>query len=169
MGNRPHSRDLTQMANFDQKGTSMKTRKPRSDSITAVIFAIENTRKPLPEPPAQMILRDSDRPFWDAIITGRAYEEWTAVTLVLAVQLARTQADIEQETATLVAEGSILDGKVNPRCQVIDVLEKRQMALLRTLRMGGTALGKTPTIENGRALELQARGFQDDFDDLIAR
>ena len=147
----------------------MKSRKPRSDSTTAAIFAIEKARKPPLVAPNHTNLRDSDQPFWDAIITGRAYDEWTPVTLVLAVQLARTQADIEQETATLLTEGSIINGKVNPRCRVIDVLEKRQMALLRTLRMGGTALGKTPTIENSRALELKARDLLDEFDDLIAR
>ncbi len=114
-------------------------------------------------------LRQVDQPFWDAIITGRAYDEWTPVTLVLAAQLARTQADIEKESDTLITEGAIVAGKVNPRCQVIDLLEKRQMALMRTLRMGGTSLGKTPTIENARALELKARNLYDEFDDLLAK
>jgi hypothetical protein len=115
-----------------------------------------------------MNLRDSDRTFWDAIIAGRARDEWTDVTLVLAVQLARTQADIETEGATLAAEGSIVGGKVNARAQVVDVLEKRQMALMRTLRMGGTALGKPVTFENGRRLESNARSLFAGEDDLLA-
>lgn len=144
-------------------------RKLRSDSTTAAIFAIEAARKPPPAPPPQMTLRDCDRPYWDAIIAGRARDEWTPVTLVLAVQLARSQADIESESATLADEGSIVDGKVNPRAAFIDLLQKREMALMRTLRMGGTALGKTPTIENARRLESGARSLFAGEDDLIAR
>ena len=157
------------MANFNKKDTFMKTRKPRSDSTTATIYALEKARKLPLAAPADINLRQVDQPFWDAIITGRAYDEWTPVTLVLAAQLARTQADIEKESDTLITEGAIVAGKVNPRCQVIDLLEKRQMALMRTLRMGGTPLGKTPTIENARALELKARSLYDEFDDLLAR
>lgn len=152
----------------------MKNRKPRSDSTTAAIHAIESARKPPLTPPAHMNLRDGDRPYWDAIIAGRARDEWTPVTLVLAVQLARTQADIEIEGAMLAAEGSIVEARANARAQVVDVLVKRSMALMRTLRMGGQALGKTPTIENARRLESNARRTVGDSlfageDDLIAR
>src|ERR1035437_4638042 len=109
----------------------MKARKPRSDSTTAALIAIENARKPPPAPPAHVKLRDSDKPYWDSIIAGRARDEWTPVSLVLAAQLARCQSDIETEQATLAAEGSVIAGKVNPRATVVDVLGKRQMALMR--------------------------------------
>ena len=145
----------------------MKARKPRSDSTTAALFAIENARKPPPAPPAHVKLRDSDKPYWDSIIAARARDEWTPVSLVLAAQLARCQSDIEIEQATLTVEGNVIDNKVNPRATVIDVLAKRQMALMRSLRMAGTALGKTPTIENNRRME---RSYSEaGFDDLIAR
>ena len=44
-----------------------------------------------------MTLRDCDRPFWNAIIAGRAREEWRDIDLSLAVLLARVQSDYVTE------------------------------------------------------------------------
>lgn len=144
----------------------MSTRRPRSDSTNAAIFAIKSAQQPLPDVPSHIALREIDRPFWSAIMTGRARSEWQPADLALACQLARCQADIEQEAATLTAEGSVLDGRANPRVMVLDVLTKRQMALMRTLRMGGSQVGRAETLQNGRRLE---RKYAGPFDDLIAK
>lgn len=131
----------------------MSTRKPRSDSTTAALFAIENARKPAPEPPIHAPLRDCDKPFWAAIVAGRGRDEWRNVDLVLAAQLARCQADIEREAAILDTEGTVLDGRANPRAAVVEAMVKRELALMRSLRMGGSATGKAETIQNARSLE----------------
>jgi hypothetical protein len=107
-------------------------------------------------------MRDCDRPFWGPIIASRATDEWTPTALVLAVQLCRTQADIERETTTLDAEGTVLGDKINPRCAIVDQLVKREQALMRSLRMAGDVLGKQVTINNTRRLE---RTVAKDFDD----
>jgi len=111
-------------------------------------------------------MREIDRPFWRAIIAAKSHDEWTDASLVLAVQLARCQADIECGNVTLGTEGSIVDGKLNPRCTVIDQLTKRGAALMRALRMAGDSMPvKKVTLENQRRLE---RGLPDFDDELLA-
>jgi len=98
---------------------------------------------PLPEVPKHVTLRKGDRPFWEGIVRARARDEWTESDLVVGAQLARCQHDIEREQQALDAESSILENArgtkvMNPRVSVLEQLARREMALLRALRMGGT-------------------------------
>jgi hypothetical protein len=66
--------------------------------------------------------------------------------LAVAAQLARTQADIEREQVLVDAEGSVIANDrgtpiANPRFAVLEQLARREMALMRTLRMGGRVSG----------------------------
>jgi len=137
-------------------------RKTKSNSTDAVIRAINNAKAGPRQPPAHLHMRDCDRPFWGPIIASRSHDEWTDVSLVLAVQLARCQADIERENLLLGDEGTVTGDKINPRCNVIEFLVKREAALMRALRMAGTSLGKMVTFENQRRLERSVADFSDD-------
>lgn len=104
--------------------------------------------------PKHVRLRDGDLPFWDGILRARARDEWIDVDLVVAAQLARCQHDIETESATLYEEGSTTENKrgtlvMNPRVTVLEQLARREMALMRSLRMSGRAVGD-PAVEAGR-------------------
>lgn len=107
-----------------------------------------------PAAPAHVRLRPEDLPFWDGIIRARARDEWIEVDLVVAAQLARCQRDIEVESETLHAETAVVTNArgtlvMNPRITVLEQLARREMALMRSLRMGGRAVGD-PQIEAGR-------------------
>ena len=148
----------------------MKTRKPRSDSSARAITAMQAVRQDPPPVPAQMQLSEAALLYWPAILAGRAREDWGAVDLVLAARLARTQADISSETDTLAREGFVLEGRANPRATVVEALVKRELALLRSLRMTGTATGqRKEAIQNNRDIERRAARVYEGFDDLIAR
>jgi hypothetical protein len=139
-----------------------RPRRPRTDSIEQTIKLMEDVVKGPPEPPAHVKLRPWDMPFWDAIIRQRARDDWTEVDLVVAAQLARTQADIETESALLETEGTIGTGGqkqdvVSPRLSVVGLLCKREMALLRTLRLGG--VGNAANAAERRRLERQAESL----------
>ena len=91
--------------------------------------------------PSHTLLRPGDQAFWDGIILSRAHDEWTKADLVVAAQLARTQADIEKQQQLLDCEGAVIDNArgtpvMNPRVSVLEGLARREMALMRTLRMG---------------------------------
>jgi hypothetical protein len=107
-----------------------------------------------PEVPKHVRLRDDDKPFWDGILRARARDEWTDVDLVVAAQLARCQRDIETESALLEQEGTTTTNArstpvMNPRVTVLEQLARREMALMRSLRMAGRTVGD-PAIEAGR-------------------
>lgn len=114
------------------------------------------------KPPAHSPLRKGDQPFWDGVLRARSLDEWTEVDLAVAAQLARCQADIEREQTALDAEGSTLVNErgtpvVNPRVSVLEQFSRRQLALMRNLRIGGAALGDPRDLVNKRTLERNAR------------
>jgi hypothetical protein len=141
----------------------MAKRRPRSDSIASALRAMENAGEPPLEPPAHCALRVGDRPFWEGLMASRSRDSWTEADLVLAVQLARCQADIEAghraldalsgggQGAEATVGGEVIDA------DAMDQLVRREMALMRMLRLGGVIAG-TPRDEAGaRSVERQAR------------
>ena len=154
----------------------MTKRKPRSDSASAAIDAMVNASKPLPDIPKHVRLDKRHIPFWDGIIRARARSEWIETDLVVAAQLARTQFDIEKEAETLEAEGSVIENArgtpvMNPRHAVLEQLARREMALMRALRITGAAAGIDPRdLAKQRDLERQSRDTKEEMleDDLLA-
>ena len=78
----------------------------RANTAEAAVRAMANVAAGPIKPPRHVKLRRQDRPFFLAITRARARDEWIDVDLVVAVQLARCQADIETESELLEAEGS---------------------------------------------------------------
>ena len=93
---------------------------------------------------------------------ARARDEWTAADLVVAAQLARCQHDIERESRTLDDEGSVLTNErgtkvMNPRHAVLEQLARREMALMRALRIGGSESGgDRRDLDKARKLQREA-------------
>ena len=132
----------------------------RTDSATSTVKAMVNASLPPLDPPAHAKLRAGDQPFWDGVLKARGRDEWTESDLVVGVQLARCQHDIEREQRKVDAEGSVVQNSrgaamLNPRVTVLEQLHKRERALLQTLRMGGVI----PAVEfnEARGVERSAR------------
>lgn len=92
------------------------------------------------KPPACVKLRKQDVPFWAAIIKARAKADWIDSDLIVAAQLARCQADIEDEQSRLGKEKSIILNRrgskvMNPRFFVLERLTSRELSLVRTLKI----------------------------------
>ena len=142
-------------------------RKPRSDSASAAINAALNASLPDIEPPPHVRLRPEDAPFWSSIIQSRARDEWTKADLVVAAQLARCQRDIEVEAIVLENEGSVIENQrgtpvMNPRHAVLEQLSRREMAIMRSLQMGGNATNTRKDAIKKRELERKAREAHDE-------
>lgn len=151
------------------------TRKKRSDSAAAAIAAMVNAAKPLPNLPGHVHLRPEDLPFWEGIARARARDEWTDADLVVAAQLARCQHDIERESKALDVEGSVIENQrgtpvMNPRHAVLEQLARREMALMRTLRIGGSVTGDRRDLEKARKIQREAEKAREELadDDLLA-
>lgn len=150
-------------------------KRARSDSAASAVKAMVNAALPQLELPAHVRLRDGDRPFWDGVLRARARDEWIEADLVVAAQLARCQADIELEQQLLTSEGSVVENMkgtqiMNPRVTVLEQLSRREMALMRTLRMGGRVAGDTRDLAGKRAIERKAHQVRAELedDDLLA-
>lgn len=122
------------------------------------------------QPPEHVKLRDGDAVFWYGIVRARARDEWTEADLVVAGQLARCQHDIEKEQQALDAESTVIANErgtmvVNPRVSVLEQFARREMALMRTLRMGGRVAGDSRDLAQTRKTERQSRKLKEELED----
>lgn len=152
-----------------------KNRQSISGSVMSIVKAMSDAAGGPPAVPPHVKLRPGDGAFWDGVIRARAYDEWTGPDLVVAAQLARTQADIEREQVQLDAEGSVLiNGKgtqvANPRFTVLENLARREMALMRSLRMGGKDGGDARNDIGRRRVQREAEKIRGELanDELLA-
>jgi len=146
-----------------------------ANTAESAIKAMVDAAKGAPSIPSHVRIRPADRPFWDGILSARARDEWTDADLVVAGQLARCQYDIELESKTLDVEGTVVcNGRgtqvCNPRVMVLEQLARREMALMRTLRLGGAAAGEARHVVQRRKLSKQAEILRREVeeDELLA-
>lgn len=143
----------------------MTKRKHDANSAKAQIEAAIAVSLPELEPPQFMPLREAARDFWPGIMASRARDEWLPVDLVVAAQLAECQACIRDESSALQAEGTVMENArgtmvANPRTNILEALARREMALMRTLRMGGRIAGDIRDEAGRRRNEHRARMAQ---------
>jgi len=142
----------------------------RSTSAESAVNAMLNAAKGDLQPPVHVKLRDGDQPFWAAVVRARARDEWSEADLVVAAQLARCLHDIEKEQLALDAEGTVIENDrktmvVNPRVSVLEQFARREMALMRTLRMGGRIAGDARDETGKRKIERTARQVREELED----
>ncbi len=151
----------------------MTVKRTRSDSAASAVKAMLNAAKEDLRPPGHVNLRNGDEPFWIGVVRGRARDEWTETDLVVAAQLARCLHDIELEQLLLDSEGAVVVNDkgtqiVNPRVSVLEQYARREMALMRTLRMGGKVPGEDPrSMVGARKVERQSRKVKDELEDEL--
>ena len=145
-------------------------RRSAKTTATNAVQTMIAAAQPYPEVPKHVKLREGDQPFWDAIVRAKARDEWLGPDLVVAAQLARCQHDIEEETTLLDAEGSVIENArgtpvMNPRHTILEQLARREMALMRALRLAGVATGELRDVEKARKIQKQADQVREDLAD----
>lgn len=148
----------------------MATKRNRADSAASAVKAMVNAAKDTIAVPAHVKLRAGDDVFWEGVVRARARDEWTETDLVVAGQLARCLHDIEDEQAALDVEGTVIKNDkgtpvVNPRVSVLEQFARREMALMRTLRMGGRVAGAARDLGPARQIERQSRKLREELED----
>jgi hypothetical protein len=123
------------------------------------------------EPPANVKLREGDRPYWDALTACRAPSEWNSTDLQHAANLARCQHDIERISHEVQHEGDvIMNAKgtlvVNPLHALLETLSRRSVALTRLLHLHAQERnGRPNAVVKGRAVVERARVALSDVED----
>lgn len=147
-----------------------KPKRTRADSAASAVKAMVNAAKPDVEIPDYVTLTHSAMPFWAGVVRARARDEWIDVDLVVAGQLAQCQADIAEEDEALRLEGRVIKNDrgtpvMNPRTTVMEQLARREMALMRTLRMGGRIAGDSRDEAGKRKIENQSRKLRGELEE----
>jgi len=151
------------------------TKRTRADSASSAVKAMFDAAKPLPEPPAHVVMLPAAIPYWNDVIRARARDEWTELDLVIGAQLANCMAIFAEQEAEFLIEGAVIKNErgtmvMNPRATVLERLASREMALMRTLRMGGKVAGDPRDELGKRSIQRQSSKIRAELeeDDLLA-
>ena len=152
-----------------------KPKRTPSNTVGALVGAMQAALAADIEPPDHVRLRDGDRPFWVAILRARARSEWSTSDLIHAGNLARCMADIERISREMETEGDLIENAkgtmcMNPKHQVLEMLSRRSMAITRLMQMQAAASGDADKKTKARQQESNARQSAAEImaeDDLI--
>jgi len=152
------------------------SQKKRSDknSVTAALGGFKGAMDSVPPPEGVQLRSDEEMVIWDQFTRARAREDWRDMDLLLLAKVVRMEADIRKHQETLDRSGVLIQNKrgtlvANPLLAVIDTLERRQMAVIRSMSLNQQA--SDPRTINGAARTMvDARNTMQSFsdDDLIA-
>lgn len=151
------------------------SQKKRTDknSVTAALGGFKGAMDSVPLPQGVELRSDAEAVIWDQFTRARAREDWRDMDLLLLAKVVRMESDIRQHQETLDRSGVLIQNKrgtlvANPLLAVIDTLERRQMAVIRSMSLNQMA--SDPRTINGAArATVDARNTLQSFeDDLIA-
>jgi hypothetical protein len=132
-------------------------RKAKASSVSGQVLAMQNVLAPLLEPPWKL---DRERlAVWREVIERRSRDEWAAIDLRFCVELVDVIHTRHEESQRLEAEGSVIDGKINPRFLAVTQLSNRALRLATYLRVHPSSeTNRNPSlVRAGRSAERAAR------------
>ena len=152
------------------------SQKLRSDknSVTAAVENFSGSMSSVPLPEGIELRSDLELIIWDQFSRARAREDWRDMDLLLLAKVVRMEADIRRHQETLDRSGVLIKNKretlvVNPLIAVIDTLERRQLAVIRSMSLN--QMHSDPRTINATArTSVDARNVMASFEDedLIA-
>ncbi len=152
------------------------SQKKRSDknSVTAALGGFQGAMENVPLPQGVELRSDEELVIWDQFTRARAREDWRDMDLLLLAKVVRMEADIRKHQADVDAQGWIVENQrgtqiPNPLVAIIDTIERRQLAVVRSMSLNQQA--SDPRTLNGSAKNVKsAKAAMDDAseDGLIA-
>lgn len=152
---------------------SQKTRSDKN-SVTAAVETFSGAMSSIPLPEGIELRSEMELVIWDQFSRARAREDWRDMDLILLAKVVRMEADIRRHQETLDRTGVLIKNKretlvANPLLAVIDTLERRQLAVIRSMSLN--QMHADPRTINATArTAVDARNVMASFeeDDLIA-
>ena len=131
--------------------------KKRSDknSATSAVAGFSGVIDDAILPPAGVELRnENEHLILSQFTRARAKSDWRDMDLIVLAKIVRMEADIRTAQAELDVVGMMVENKrgtqiPNPMISVIDTLERRQLAVIRSMSLNQTA--HDPLTINGNA------------------
>ena len=130
--------------------------KKRSDknSVTAALGGFQGAIDGVPLPQGVELRSDEEHVIWDQFTRARAREDWRDMDLLLLAKVVRMEADIRSYQSQVEAQGTIVENQrgtqiPNPLLTIIDTVERRQLAVIRSMSLNQQA--SDPRTLNGAA------------------
>lgn len=116
--------------------------KNRSDknTISSSVEGFQGSVQSVPLPEGIHLRSDEEIVIWDQFTRARAREDWRDMDLLLLAKVVKMEADIRKHQETLDRSGVLIQNKrgtliPNPLIAVIDTLERRQLAVIRSMSL----------------------------------
>jgi hypothetical protein len=155
------------------------SQKKRADknSITAALGSFKGAIDGVPLPQGIVLRNDAEAVIWDQFTRARTREDWRDLDLILLAKVVRMEADSREYQHRLETEGVIIENQrgtqiPNPLLTIIDTIERRQLAVIRSMSLNQTSSDPRTLNATGK-LQQKSRGIvdqskADDDDDLIS-
>ena len=122
------------------------SQKRRSDknSVTANVEGFQGAIQSVPLPDGVVLRSDEEVVIWEQFTRARTREDWRDMDLILLAKVVRMEADIRKHQEMLDRTGVLIKNKretpiPNPLLAVIDTLERRQLAVIRSMSLNQLA------------------------------
>jgi len=132
------------------------SQKKRSDknSVTAALGGFKGALDSVPLPQGVELRSEAEMVIWGQFTRARAREDWRDMDLLLLAKVVRMEADIREYQDQVEAQGSIVENQrgtqiPNPLLAIIDTIERRQLAVIRSMSLNQQA--SDPRTLNGSA------------------
>ena len=144
------------------------SQKKRSDknSVTAALGGFKGAIESVPLPQGVELRSDEELVIWGQFTRARAREDWRDMDLLLLAKVVRMEADIRSYQSEVEKQGVIVENQrgtqiPNPLLAIIDTVERRQLAVIRSMSLNQQA--SDPRTLNGSARNISnARSAVDD-------
>jgi hypothetical protein len=120
--------------------------KRRSDknSLTAAVEGFQGAIQSVPLPDGVQLRSDEELVIWEQFTRARARDDWRDMDLLLLAKVVRMEADIRKHQDVLDRSGVLIKNQrgtmiPNPLIAVIDTLERRQLAVIRSMSLNQQA------------------------------
>ena len=139
----------------------MKKRSDKNSATSAVAGFVGAIKDRIPWPAGVELRSEAELIIWHQFTRARARSDWRDMDLILLAKIVKMEADICAAHIELDAIGMMIEKKrgtpiPNPFLSVIDTLERRQLAVIRSMSLNQTA--SDPRTINGLAqVEGEAR------------
>jgi hypothetical protein len=122
----------------------MTGRRTKSNSVTAAVQGFTGALHGVDVPQGVELRSDAERVIWGQFTRARAREDWRDMDLLLLAKVVRMEADLREYRDRLDVEGITLVNQrgtdvVNPMISIIDTIERRQLAVIRSMSLNQTA------------------------------
>ena len=139
----------------------MKKRSDKNSATSAVAGFVGAINDRIPLPAGVELRSEAELIIWHQFTRARARSDWRDMDLILLAKIVKMEADIRAAQIELDAMGMMIENKrgtpiPNQLLSVIDTLERRQLAVIRSMSLNQTA--SDPRTINGSAkVEGEAR------------